>query len=216
MSVTIGSSRMPLLGMSLSPCCRFQTGEAPARNHWSKVDRITGPGDSQSVMRVNAKWPRKQMIPRYPAEIKMPHRSDFGTPCCLRPSFAGSAGSTGKIDRVQRAERILHFKPKYSDLETNRWRDAEFGVTGPAAAAWLRTAARAAARTPKTDLVWSGPEVPGLHARDTNLGAYMKSFSVVANARSGQAHMPSSTDRRLLRCLLDEWRRDQVYASRCC
>jgi hypothetical protein len=100
MSVTIGSSRMPLLGMSLSPCCRFQTGEAPARNHWSKVDRITGPGDSQSVMRVNAKWPRKQMIPRHPAEIKMPHRSDFGTPCCLRPSFAGSAGSTGKIDRV--------------------------------------------------------------------------------------------------------------------
>ena len=40
-------------------------------------------------------------------------------------------------------------------------------MTGPAAAAWLRTAARAAARTPKTDLVWSGPEVPGLHARDT-------------------------------------------------
>ena len=30
----------------------------------------------------------------------MPHRSDFGTPCCLRPSFAGSAGSTWKIDRV--------------------------------------------------------------------------------------------------------------------
>lgn len=27
--------------------------------------------------------------------------------------------------------------------------------------------ARAAARTPNTDLVWSGPEVPGLHARDT-------------------------------------------------
>jgi hypothetical protein len=41
---------LQLLGMSLSPCCRF-----------------------------------------HPAEIKMPHRSDFGTPCCLRPSFAGSA-----------------------------------------------------------------------------------------------------------------------------
>src|ERR1700738_1325985 len=34
---------LQLLGMSLSPCCRF-----------------------------------------HPAEIKMPHRSDFGTPCCLR------------------------------------------------------------------------------------------------------------------------------------
>jgi len=31
----------------------------------------------------------------HPAEIEMPRRSDFGTPCCLRPSVAGSAlGST--------------------------------------------------------------------------------------------------------------------------
>jgi hypothetical protein len=43
----------------------------------------------------------------------------------------------------------------------------QLGVKGPAAAAWLRTIARAAARTPKPDLVWSGPEVPGLYARDT-------------------------------------------------
>ena len=43
-----------LLGVSLSPCCRF-----------------------------------------HPAEVKMPHRSDFGTTCCLRPVEAGSAfGST--------------------------------------------------------------------------------------------------------------------------
>ena len=41
------------------------------------------------------------------------------------------------------------------------------GISGPAAAAWLRTIARATARAPKPDLVWSGPEVPGLHARDT-------------------------------------------------
>src|SRR5262249_14288485 len=27
----------------------------------------------------------------HPAEVEMPHRSDFGTPCCLRPSEAGSA-----------------------------------------------------------------------------------------------------------------------------
>jgi hypothetical protein len=44
---------------------------------------------------------------------------------------------------------------------------AQLGVTGPAAAACLQTIARAAVRTPKPDLVWSGPEVPGLHARDT-------------------------------------------------
>jgi phosphatidylserine/phosphatidylglycerophosphate/cardiolipin synthase-like enzyme len=41
------------------------------------------------------------------------------------------------------------------------------GISGPAAAAWLRTIAHATTRMPKPDLVWSGPEVPGLHARDT-------------------------------------------------
>ena len=41
------------------------------------------------------------------------------------------------------------------------------GVSGPGAAAWLRTVGDAVGRTPKPDLVWSGPEVPGLHARDT-------------------------------------------------
>jgi phosphatidylserine/phosphatidylglycerophosphate/cardiolipin synthase-like enzyme len=47
---------------------------------------------------------------------------------------------------------------------------AEFerlGVRGPAAASWLRSMSRLQGREPRTDLVWSGPEVPGLHARDT-------------------------------------------------
>ncbi len=43
----------------------------------------------------------------------------------------------------------------------------QLGISGPAAAAWLRATGRVAARTPKPDLVWSGPEVSGLHARDT-------------------------------------------------
>jgi hypothetical protein len=41
------------------------------------------------------------------------------------------------------------------------------GISGPAAAVLLRAIARAEARAPKPDLVWSGSEVPGLHARDT-------------------------------------------------
>ncbi len=41
------------------------------------------------------------------------------------------------------------------------------GIGGPAAAAWIRTVDEATSRTPRPDLVWSGPEVPGLHARDT-------------------------------------------------
>ena len=41
------------------------------------------------------------------------------------------------------------------------------GIDGKAAAAWIRTVEEEVARVPAPDLVWSGPEVPGLHARDT-------------------------------------------------
>ena len=41
------------------------------------------------------------------------------------------------------------------------------GITGKAAAQWLRALGRASVGTPMPDLVWSGPELPGLHARDT-------------------------------------------------
>jgi phosphatidylserine/phosphatidylglycerophosphate/cardiolipin synthase-like enzyme len=41
------------------------------------------------------------------------------------------------------------------------------GMTGAATAAWIRAVSAAAGKTPRPDLVWSGPEVPGLYARDT-------------------------------------------------
>jgi phosphatidylserine/phosphatidylglycerophosphate/cardiolipin synthase-like enzyme len=41
------------------------------------------------------------------------------------------------------------------------------GISGPAAAVWLRTLGEMTSRSTRPDLVWSGPEVPGLHARDT-------------------------------------------------
>lgn len=41
------------------------------------------------------------------------------------------------------------------------------GLPARAAAAWIRAVERASIRMPRPDLVWSGPEVPGLHARDT-------------------------------------------------
>ena len=44
---------------------------------------------------------------------------------------------------------------------------ARMGVSGGAAAAWLRTMERAGAGSPRADLVWSGPSVPGVPARDT-------------------------------------------------
>mgnify|MGYP005854471139 CR=1 FL=1 len=43
----------------------------------------------------------------------------------------------------------------------------ELGISGGAAAAWIRTVTQATSRAPRWDLVWSGPDVPGLHARST-------------------------------------------------
>ncbi|MEX2555584.1 MAG: DISARM system phospholipase D-like protein DrmC [Actinomycetota bacterium] len=43
----------------------------------------------------------------------------------------------------------------------------KLGIMGRAAGAWIRTVDEMAARVAQPDLVWSGPEVPGLHARDT-------------------------------------------------
>lgn len=43
----------------------------------------------------------------------------------------------------------------------------EPGAAGSVAAAWLRGFEEAALRAPRPDLVWSGPEVPGVNARNT-------------------------------------------------
>jgi phosphatidylserine/phosphatidylglycerophosphate/cardiolipin synthase-like enzyme len=43
----------------------------------------------------------------------------------------------------------------------------ELGISGPAVILWLRTIDKVSSRMPRADLVWSGPEVPNLHARDT-------------------------------------------------
>jgi phosphatidylserine/phosphatidylglycerophosphate/cardiolipin synthase-like enzyme len=44
---------------------------------------------------------------------------------------------------------------------------SSLGVSAEGCAAWIRSLDASAARTVRPDLVWSGPEVPGLHARDT-------------------------------------------------
>ncbi len=69
------------------------------------------------------------------------------SPAVLRSALGGGEW----IDEVASA---------LSSLET-------LGISGPSAAAWIRTVSAAGARAPSPDLVWSGPEVPGLHARDT-------------------------------------------------
>lgn len=44
---------------------------------------------------------------------------------------------------------------------------ASRGFDGATCAEWIRSVDAAAARTPRPDLVWSGPEVTGVHARNT-------------------------------------------------
>lgn len=44
---------------------------------------------------------------------------------------------------------------------------ARLGLSAAASSAWIRSIDSASARAPATDLVWSGPEVSGVHARDT-------------------------------------------------
>jgi phosphatidylserine/phosphatidylglycerophosphate/cardiolipin synthase-like enzyme len=66
-------------------------------------------------------------------------------------AFRSVLGGAESIDQAARALR-----------EFDR-----LGVTGVAGASWIRSLSRAESRLPRTDLVWSGPEVAGLHARDT-------------------------------------------------
>ena len=44
---------------------------------------------------------------------------------------------------------------------------ALMGISGRAVAAWMRAVEQNSARNPAPDLVWSGPEVPGVPARET-------------------------------------------------
>ena len=44
---------------------------------------------------------------------------------------------------------------------------ARLGISGRAVGGWVRSLDQVAAEVPSPDLVWSGPEVPGLPARDT-------------------------------------------------
>jgi hypothetical protein len=70
---------------------------------------------------------------------------------CAAPSLRSALGLRESVENV--VEALL-------ELE-------RAGLSAPAIAAWLRGVEAATSRALRPDLVWSGPEVPGLHARDT-------------------------------------------------
>ncbi len=77
------------------------------------------------------------------------------------------SGLLGPSPTLASLRSVLGNREDAEDLAAALVELGRLGISGPAAAVWLRTVERAAARTRKPDLVWSGPEVPGLHARDT-------------------------------------------------
>lgn len=77
------------------------------------------------------------------------------------------SGLLGPAPTLVSLSSVLGTREHAEDIAASLRELGRLGIAGPAAAAWLRTVERAAARTRKPDLVWSGPEVPGLHARDT-------------------------------------------------
>jgi phosphatidylserine/phosphatidylglycerophosphate/cardiolipin synthase-like enzyme len=77
------------------------------------------------------------------------------------------SGLLGPSPTLASLRSVLGDREDAEDLAAALVELGNLGISGPVAAAWLRTVERASARTRKPDLVWSGPEVPGLHARDT-------------------------------------------------
>ena len=77
------------------------------------------------------------------------------------------SGLLGPSPTLASIRSVLGNREDAEDLAASLLELRQLGISGRAAAAWLRTVERVAARTRKPDLVWSGPEVPGLHARDT-------------------------------------------------
>ena len=75
----------------------------------------------------------------------------------LLPSDCSSAALRSMLDLRTGTEEVVAGLNELKDL----------GVTGRAAAAWLRAFDRLANRSFMPDLVWSGPELPGIPARDT-------------------------------------------------
>jgi phosphatidylserine/phosphatidylglycerophosphate/cardiolipin synthase-like enzyme len=62
---------------------------------------------------------------------------------------------------------ILGYRDNAEDIAASLRELGRLGISGAAAAVSLRTFQRVLEQTQKPDLVWSGPEIAGLHARDT-------------------------------------------------
>lgn len=93
----------------------------------------------------------------------------FDLPVHLRKRLAGAleSGALATPCSAVSLRSVLGTQEGGEDVIDALLELARLGISGPGAAAWIRAVDEVTSRTPRPDLVWSGPEVPGLHARDT-------------------------------------------------
>src|SRR5260370_27732632 len=86
-------------------------------------------------------------------------------PSHLRDRLARAleAGLLGPSPTLASLRSVLGNRADAEDLAASLVELGRLGISGPAAAAWLRTVERAAARTRKPSLAWSGPEAATPH-----------------------------------------------------
>ncbi len=87
----------------------------------------------------------------------------------LRERLAASleSGVLGMAPSPAGLRSVLGSRDSWDGLFQGLRELQQAGASGPTAAAWIRSIDKILNRTKKPDLVWSGPEVPNLHARDT-------------------------------------------------
>jgi phosphatidylserine/phosphatidylglycerophosphate/cardiolipin synthase-like enzyme len=93
----------------------------------------------------------------------------FDLPTHLRRRLAGAleSGMIGAQCSLGSLRAVLDLREGAEDVAAALVQLERMGITGAALAAWIRAVEATAARTPRPDLVWSGPAVPGVNARDT-------------------------------------------------
>ncbi len=93
----------------------------------------------------------------------------FDLPAHLRKRLASAleSGFLGTPSSAVSLRAVLGVREGGEDVAAALLELERLGISGSATAAWIRTVEEATSRTPRPDLVWSGPEVPGLHARNT-------------------------------------------------
>jgi phosphatidylserine/phosphatidylglycerophosphate/cardiolipin synthase-like enzyme len=93
----------------------------------------------------------------------------LGLPAHLRRRLADAleAGMIVIPASSESIQAVLGLQHGGEEIASDLMALLRLGMSSQACSVWIRTIEAAVSRTPSPDLVWSGPTVPGIHARDT-------------------------------------------------